>query len=287
MSPARIKVLASSIAWNLALITLGSVIFAIGMKSIAVQHGLVATGVFGTALFAEYLSGISAGTWNILLNIPLFVIGWLFVSRKFCLYSAYSVVVTTVAFELLQINFNIDTQLYAAVACGVICGTGLGIIFRSLGSSGGLDIVAVLLWRRYNVGLGQTYMVYNAILFTVSAMFIDIDLIIVSTIMVFILSVTAERCLSLFNQRKAVLIISDEAQAIAGVVSRKIGQGGTILEGHGAYSGDTRKVLLTIINNVQLKKLEEIVYSHDSDALMVVENTFSVLGASFSKRKVY
>jgi uncharacterized membrane-anchored protein YitT (DUF2179 family) len=290
MSPARtarIKVLASSIFWNLGLITVGTIVFAVGMKTIALPQGFLATGVFGTSLLAEYLSGVSAGLWNIVLNVPLFIVGWLFVSRKFCLYSAYSVVLTSVVFDLVNFQLQIDNQLYAAVACGVICGIGIGIIFRSLGSNGGLDIVAIMLMQRYNIGIGKTFMVFNALLFSASTIFIDLDLIIVSTIMVFILSITAEQCLSLFNQRKAVLIISDRAQIIAGLVSRKLKQGGTILDGKGAYSGSSRSILLTIINNVQLKKLEEIVYSHDGDALMVVENTFAVLGASFSKRKIY
>jgi len=93
--------------------------------------------------------------------------------------------------------------------------------------------------------------------------------------------------LSIFNQRKMVLIISEHSQAIADEVLRRIHRGATFLEGRGAYSRRKKDVVLTVVNNYQLKRIEELVFHLDPDAFVIMENTFNVLGRGFSHRKVY
>ena len=94
-------------------------------------------------------------------------------------------------------------------------------------------------------------------------------------------------CLSLFNQRKMVLVISEKSAEIAPQVLEKLKRGATFLDGRGAYSGRARHILMTVVHNLQLKRMEEIVFGIDPDVFMITENTFNVLGKGFSKRKVY
>jgi uncharacterized membrane-anchored protein YitT (DUF2179 family) len=105
--------------------------------------------------------------------------------------------------------------------------------------------------------------------------------------MVFISSVMVEHTLALFSQRKVVFIVSDQSDDIAQSVMESMRQSATFLKGMGAFSKREKNVLMTVVNNIQLKKLEEITFTHDPQALFIVENTFSVLGSSFSKRKIY
>jgi uncharacterized membrane-anchored protein YitT (DUF2179 family) len=91
----------------------------------------------------------------------------------------------------------------------------------------------------------------------------------------------------MFNQRKLVIVISDKSDAIAQGVIKKLQRGVTLLYGRGGYSGRPKKVLLTVVNNYQLKRLEEAVFSIDSQAFFITENTFNVIGKGFSRRKVY
>ena len=106
-------------------------------------------------------------------------------------------------------------------------------------------------------------------------------------IAVFITSMTMDYCLSLFNQRKMALVISEKPEEIADQVMQKMKIGTTMLPGIGAYKRVKKTVLLIVVNNIQLKRLEEIVFCHDPHSLFIVENTFSVLGSTFSKRKTY
>ncbi|NCC95084.1 MAG: YitT family protein, partial [Opitutae bacterium] len=104
---------------------------------------------------------------------------------------------------------------------------------------------------------------------------------------VFISSIMIDYTLSIFSQRKVVYIISGKYQEIAKVILRDLKRGATIIKAEGAYSGKERNMLMTITNNVQLKRLEEVVFTIDADAMFIVENTFNVIGSAFGKRKLY
>ena len=168
-----------------------------------------------------------------------------------------------------------------------MCGLGAGIILRSLGSGGGLDIIAILLNQRYNLGVGRFYLMFNSILFMFSLFQLKVDLVIVSIIMLFISSSIVDYVLGLFNERKLVMIISEERAAIADAILHTLKRGATILKAEGAYSQKSRDVLMTITNNVQLKRLEEVVFTIDPQALFIVENTLSVIGSGLGWRKKY
>ncbi|MBI9075124.1 MAG: YitT family protein [Desulfatibacillum sp.] len=277
----------SSWAWNILLITVGTIVMALGLKAIAAPHNFVSGGIFGTALLFNYATGlVSPGFGFFLLNIPLFILGWIYVSRRFIFYTAYAVVVATLAFEYVPWDFHIKQQIYAAIACGGINGAGCGLVLRSLGSNGGLDIMAVILNQKFNLGIGKFYFAFNLVLFSIASIFLDIDQIMASIIVVFVTSVVLDYVLSMFNQRKLVLIISKENAQIADTII-DMGLGATYLKGKGAYSGEEKDIIMTITNNVRLKRLEEIVFCADPQAIFIVENTFNVLGTGFSKRKIY
>jgi len=277
-----------SVLWNLLLLTLGSLVFAIGAQAILVHHKFIIGGLFGTGLLIFYKSNLfSPGIWYFLLNIPLLIAGWIFLSRRFFFYSLYGVCMLSLFSEILTLNFAISNQLYAAVAGGAICGVGAGINLRSRGSGGGLDIIAIILHQKFNFGVGKFYMLYNVVLFTFVFSQYQPDIVIASIILTFISSISLEHVLALFNQRKIVYILSDSHLEIVDAISQDLHQGATLLEARGAYTGKHLQMVMTITNNLQLKRLEEKVFDIDPQALFVVENSFNVIGSNFGKRKIY
>ncbi len=277
-----------SITWNLLLITVGTLLYTFALKGIAASHGFIPSGLFGVSVLIHQTTGrLGPGLWYILLNVPMFILGWVFIGRRFLFYSLYAMLLTGISYNLLQVDFGIRNQLYAAVSCGALIGAGAGIVLRSLGSNGGLDVIGVILWQRFNIGLGKFYFLFNFGLFAVSFMQLDRDLVIASLIMLFISSAAMEYFLALFSQRKLTLIVSERTEAIAGEILHRLRIGSTFLDGRGAYQNRRKQVLLTVINNIQLKRLEEIVFTEDPEALFIVENTFNVIGSTFSRRKIY
>lgn len=280
--------LVNSIPWNLFLITLGSLVYSAGINGVVIHHNFITSGIYGLALLIYYESGtFSPSFWYFICNLPLFILGWFFVSRRFFYYTLYGVLAVTLITKFMLLDFQIEQQIYAAVAGGIICGIGSGITLRSLGSAGGLDIIAVILYSRYNIGMGKVSLVANVLLFSLAFTYYSPDILIASIILVFISSVALEQVLSLFNQRKVVYVITDFHQEIFDQFKDELRQGATFLKAQGAFSGKDKYIIMTIINNIQLKRLESIVFGVDEDALFIVEDSFNVLGSNFGKRKIY
>ena len=278
----------AAVAWNLLLLTAGAAFYAFGINALAVPHKFVSGGVFGLSLLAYYTTGLlSPAIWNVLLNLPIFLFGLFFVSRRFFFYSVYGVFIVSLFVQLMHVSLPVHDDMLAAVTGGALCGAGVGIMLRSLGSSGGLDIIAVYLHQRFNIRIGQFIFLFNLGLFSLSFYSLGLERVLFSLVMTFILGNVADHFISLFNQRKMVIVVSDRAQEIADSVLERIHRGATFLSGRGAYSKESKEVLMTVVNNLQLKRLEETVFSIDPQAFMIIENTFNVLGTGFSRRKVY
>ncbi|MFO7644990.1 MAG: YitT family protein [Desulfosarcina sp.] len=278
----------SNVLWNLLLITAGSIVFAIGLKSIAIPHGFITGGISGLTLLLYYVSGfLSPGLWYLIVNVPIFLIGWVHVSRRFFLYSLYGMAALSAAIDLIGFTFPIQEPILAVLAGGVLMGAGTGMILHSLGSAGGLDIVGIILNQKYNLRLGTFYFGFNIVLFAFSFGFLETDLVLYSLFMSFISSQTLDYVLAISNQRKMVFIISDHHDRIAKEIHSRLHRGVTFLDGSGAYTEKAKKIILTVVHNYQLKRLEEAALSVDPEAFIITENTFNVLGRGFSKRKVY
>lgn len=284
----RLRGYAFSIPWNLFLLTVGSILVAVAIKAVAVPHGLVSGGVSGIGLLLYYLTHtLTPGLWFFLLNIPIAIAGWLLVSRRFLLYTVYGMLAITVCMELITFTLPVHDKLLAAIAGGAILGAGVGTSLRSLGSGGGLDIIAIILHQRFGFRVGQVSFLFNAVLFTASFALLDTDVVLYSLILVFVTGQITDYVLSMFNQRKLVFIISDHSRAIADAILNEANRGVTLLEGRGGYTDLPKQVVMTVVNNMQQKKLEELIFTLDPEAFVIFENTFNVIGKGFSRRKVY
>ena len=277
-----------SAPWNLFLLTVGSIIYVYGVNGFILRHQFIPGGVYGFSLLIFYKWHIlSPGLWYLILNIPLVILGWIFISRRFVLYTIYSVVVITVASELITTDFGLQNQLYAAIAGGFVCGAGCGLILRSIGSAGGIDVIAIILNKYYSIGIGKTYMMANFVLFFLVISSYGGDIFVASIILTYVTSSSLDYFLTLFNQKKIVYIISDASQEIADAVLHELKSGATFLTGRGAYTGQEKQILMAVTNNIQMKRLEEAVFTIDEHALFIVENSYDVIGSNFNKRKIY
>lgn len=286
--PINFQDLRFSVLWNLFLLTVGPVIYIVGMNGIVIHQNFIPGGLYGLCLFIYYKTGLlSPGIMYLLFNIPLLILGWIYISHRFLLYTIYSVVVIFLASEFITVDFGIVNQTYAAIAGGFVCGAGSGIILRSIGSAGGLDIIAIILFRYFNIGVGRTYLGFNIILFSLVLSQYSADIFIASIILTFVTANALNYVLTLSNQKKIVYIISEQSTEIVKDVIDRLKLGATKIQAKGAYSGQDKEIVMTITNNLQLKRLEESVFRIDSDALFIVENSYNVIGSNFNKRKIY
>ncbi len=277
--------LAESVWWNLLWLTVGAFLMALCMQTVATPHNFVAGGMLGLSYLVWHWTGLlDLLVWYLLLSIPIWVWGWFFVGRRFLLYTAYGTICITLFGSFITVQLPLQTEVYAAVIAGVLHGAGAGIMLRTMGSSGGTDIVAVVLKQHWNIPIGQFSFAVNACVYLLASFSLNLDLIVASLLMMFISANTLEYVLGMFNRRKMVLIISPMGEAISEAILLSERFGVTLMRGKGAYSGTDRDILLTVTNNVVLKRLENLVFSIDPGALFIVENTFYVSGGQFARR---
>ena len=256
--PQRNK-LAQSMLWNLFLLTVGAVFFSLGAQAVAAHHGFLTGGIFGAGLLGWYTTGLfTPAIWYLLINIPLFFVSWFQIGRQFFFYSLYGSLATTIISELITFQVPIQDHFYAAITAGVLCGTGTGLMLRTLGSGGGLDLVGVILHKRWNIGIGRFNFCFNAVMFLAS----------------------------MGSQRKMVYVVTDRGEALCEAIIAEGYGGATVLKGKGAYSGGDREIILTVTNNIMLRRLENLVFAIDDKALFIVENTFYVSGTRYPRKSI-
>ena len=289
MNIEKLRSFTMSVPWNLFLLTMSGIISSFALCSIAVPHSFVSGGVYGTAMLIVFATdSMSIAFWYMLFNIPILCMGWLFLSRRFLLYTLYCIVITSLATEYIPWpDIGIHDKMLAAFATGICCGVGAGFSLRSLGCDGGLNIISLILHQKFNFSVGSFNIVYNSIFFLLATPIISIDNVLYSIIISYITSTMMNYSMGIFNHRKLVFIISDRYDSISQSVLRHLGRGCTLLHGQGAFTHLDREVILTVVHDIQLKRLEEIVFKEDPAAFVIIENTNRVLGKGFSQRKIY
>ena len=277
-----------SIPWNLALITIGAFITCLGLKCVIIPHGMITGGFSGLGILALYYTDqFTPGIWYLILNLPVFILGWKLISKRFLMYSFFGMLILTVLMDMISYTAPINDPWLAALAGGALVGGGAGLIFRSLGSGGGNDIISIILNQKFGIRIGTYNFLFNLLLFVFSFGTMDTDLILYSVANSYIVSQVMEYTMGLFNERKMIIIISNSPRCISDHIMKRLRRGVTFLKGEGGYTGKERNVILTVANPFQLKRIEEIVFQEDPNAFVITGNTFNVLGKGFSQRKIY
>ena len=278
-----------AVLYNLCLISVGSVIFVIGMNSILIPRGLLSAGVTGIALIFHYLfPKLNIGLAYFFLNMPLMLLGFFSVSRRFFLYTLYGMCFFSVAATFIKPPaVAIEDPILAALFAGIICGAGVGVILRSIGSTGGIDILAVYVNQKFGFRPGSVSFVFNSMVLLFGAYFFGLEIALYTLIYVFTSSRVLDAVLSGFNQRMSTMVVSERTDEMAKEIFSKVNRGVTFLKGKGAYTGKERDVLFTITTLTELPKLKDIIFAIDPGAFVVVNNTLEVLGKRHGSRKVY
>jgi uncharacterized membrane-anchored protein YitT (DUF2179 family) len=277
------------VLYNLFLISAGSLIFVVGMNSVLVPSKLLSAGVTGIALMLHYLlPRLNIGLAYFLLNIPLMLLGFFSISRRFLLYTLYGMGVFSLAAAFVRPPAAaIEDPILSALLAGIICGAGVGVILRSIGSTGGIDILAVYVNQKFGFRPGTVSIVFNSMVLLVGGYVFGLEIALYTLIYVFTSSRVLDAVLTGFNQRMATLVISEKTEEMAKGIFKKVNRGVTFLKGKGAYTGKERDVLFTVTTLTELPKLKDVIFGIDPSAFVVVNNTLEVLGKRHGSRKVY
>jgi uncharacterized membrane-anchored protein YitT (DUF2179 family) len=267
------------IAWNLGLIALGSALCSLAINGIILPQRFYGAGFTGVALLIHYMfSSLPVAILYLILNVPVFCLGWIYVGRRFFLYSIAGMFIFTGTLAWIQISLPVHDKMLSALLAGIIVGVGSGIILRSLGSAGGLDVLSVIFLKRFSIRLGTTILAFNSLILVAGAVFFSLEGALYTLIYIYVSSYMVNLVVTGLSQRKAVYIISPRWEDISREIMDKIRRGITIIKGQGGYTGREEQILYTVISFRELAQLKRLVRGIDSDAFVVITDTLEVMG---------
>ena len=273
---------------NLLLLTLGSILCAVAINGILIPNGYLSSGLAGLVLILHYLFPfLPVAALYFLLNVPIFFLGWKFVGRRFFFYSVAGVTIYATALAWIHVSLPVEDMLCSALLAGILSGAGVGISLKSLGSTGGTDILSVALLKRFSVRIGTTALAFNCMVLLAGALFFPLEKVLYTLIHIYVSAGVINLVVTGLSQRKAIMIISNRGEAISSRILEDIKRGVTILRGQGAYSGRDEKILYTVVNFRELSRVKQLIREVDPKAFMVVNDTLEVMGPRIGNQPEY
>ncbi|MDE6586165.1 MAG: YitT family protein [Clostridia bacterium] len=283
---------------NYGVITLGCLIYSIGVSLFLDASRLASGGVTGIAIIINHvireLSGgftLDTGIIIIILNMPLFILGFIFIGRKFIVSTVYSTVVSSLLIwlwnEILaDLIPSLNTSiLISTLAGGALFGAGLGLIFRMGSSTGGTDILVKMLRKKFRyVKTGLISMTIDLIIVLISGIvFKDFELMCYTFLSIVIFTLMFDWVLYGGNSAKLIYIITtaDKAQAMCDKILKELEVGATFIDGEGAYTGEQRRIIMCAIKNFLYPKLRDIVREVDPTAFTIVSSAKEIYGEGY------
>jgi len=263
---------------DILLLVTGSVLYAAAIKGILIPQNFATGGVTGLALIIhKEIPSLNVGWTYCILNVPLFALAWMAVGRRFFFYSILGAGALSVSLAFMHITIHLDDKILSAIFAGIIIGAGAGISLRSSGSQGGLDILSVMLLKRFSISLGNTILTVNAIVLILVSFFYSLDAVLYTLILLYVSSKVANLVVTGLSQRKGVFIISDQWEKISQEILKDIKRGVTILKGEGGYTRNEEYILYSVITLTEIGQLKRLIRDIDPDAFVVITDTIEVI----------
>lgn len=275
---------AKGILLRYAAIIAGCLIYAAGIAIFLDPNGLAPGGITGIAIMISYATQIPTGTLVLIINIPLLIIGARKFGRNFLMYTVFSTVLSSLMINWLSgVPFSIADKLLSGIVGGCLMSVGMGIVFKSGGTTGGSDILVKLLRLKYrHLRTGTLFAITDTIIVAVSALvFKNIENALYAGIALAVSSIVLDLVLYGPDEAKSVFIISDRAEAVAKRILEELDIGITYLQGRGGYSGAEKQVVLCAMRKSLFPKVRSIVQQEDPAAFMIVSNATEIFGEGF------
>ena len=267
-------------------IIIGATVVSISINTLIIPNQIADGGVTGIAILLHYLFHWPVSLTILLLNLPLFLMGLRLVGRNFLAFSVLGVGVLSVTLSLTtQLPALTHDTLLAVISAGVLSGIGMGIIFRSSGSLGGTDILAVLFARTTSFSVGQILLGIDGVIFLAVAILFRPEMAMYAMIYMFIATRVVDFVQEGLSHSKSVMVVTTHPQRIAEEIMAKLERGVTLFQASGAFSGEAKQVVYCVINRTELSQIKKIIHDQDPLAFVAISEVPEVVGEGFSSWK--
>jgi len=273
------------LVFRYSLIFLGAALYAAGFAFFLYPNSIIVGGVSGIAMIINYLTKLPVGVMTIVLNIPLFVIAWKHFGTQFIISSLVGMTASSVFVDLFT-AFGISAtndMLLACVIGGVIKGVGLGLVYYAAATTGGTDIIAKFIRLKFPyVNFGTMVLITDSIIVIAFAIIFNrIESALYAAIAMFVVSKAVDLVLYGVDNSNVCYIISDKSDELIKKITDQLHRGVTILDGEGAYSHQSKQVLLCVIKRTQIAEIRKMIKGIDENAFFIVTDAKNVFGKGF------
>jgi uncharacterized membrane-anchored protein YitT (DUF2179 family) len=275
--------------YTLMLVLVGNMMYALTVKLFLLPANLISCGTTGIALVVEHLTKIPMSLFILIFNIVMLLVGWAVLGRKFAMTTILSSLFYPIALEILnrvlgdvQVTENI---LLNVIFSGMGLALSLGLVLRGGASTGGMDIPPLILKKYFHIPVSASLWAFDFCIMLAQATYHGLEDLLYGILLLIVISVTLNKVMLFGTSKTEVKIISDRSNEIRAAILTQVDRGVTILHGEGGYLHKDTEVVLSVVSNHELPKIERLAREIDPDCFMIVSRVTEVWGRGFSYGK--
>ena len=276
---------------NLGLILLGNTIYALAIVAFILPSNIIAGGTTGLGLVVGHYLGLPLHTFVFIFNAVMFILGALVLGKKFALttlVSSFFYPFILGIFEKISFLENItDDRMLCTVCGGLMIGFGIGIVIRAGASTGGMDIPPLIMNKKFGFSVSAMLYMFDFSILILQMVFSDKEAIVYGILMVIIYTVMLDKVLLMGSMKTQVSILSEKADELNTMIHEKLDRGSTLVYVQTGYLRKEQKMILSVVSNRELARLNQMVLDVDPDAFMIIGHVNEVKGRGFTIQKIY
>lgn len=271
---------------NFSLLTISTLIMAVGIYFFKFANNLTFGGITGIAVLVAKFLPISASDFSFVVNILLLIIGWIVLGKSFAEKTAYSTILLSVSLSLLEQIYPMshpltNEPLLELIFAILLPALGSAILFNIGASSGGTDVIAMILKKYTSVDIGKGLMISDLIFTLAGFLVFNVKTGLYSLFGLIMRSALIDNFIESFNRSKYFHVVTSNATCICDFIQNDLQRGATIVNATGAFTGDDKYIILTVLSPSQAVKLRNFIKEHDPKAFLLVSNTSEIIGKGF------
>ena len=271
---------------NFFLLTISTLIMAVGIYFFKFANNFTFGGITGIAVLVAKFLPISASDFSFVVNILLLIIGWIVLGKSFAEKTAYSTILLSVSLSLLERIYPMshpltNEPLLELIFAILLPALGSAILFNIGASSGGTDVIAMILKKYTSIDIGKGLMISDLIFTLAGFLVFNVKTGLYSLFGLIMRSALIDNFIESFNRSKYFHVVTSNATCICDSIQNDLQRGATIVNATGAFTGDDKYIILTVLSPSQAVKLRNFIKEHDPKAFLLVSNTSEIIGKGF------
>ena len=274
---------------SLLMVILGNLLYTFSIKLFLLPANLISCGTTGLALVVNHFTQIPMTGFILVFNMVMLAVGWMILGRKFAMTTILSSILYPVFLEILNRVMGdvviTESILLNVIFAGIGLGGSLGIVIRSGASTGGMDIPPLILKKFFHIPISASLWVFDFCIMLSQAAFHPLEDLLYGVLLLIVISIALNKVMLLGTSRTEVKIVSARSEEIRQAILSRVDRGVTMLYGQGGYGRQDTEVILSVVSNYELPKIQQLARSIDPDCFMIISQVTEVWGRGFSYGK--